>query len=101
MKPLATIASGGEASRLLLALKAALAHVDETPVLIFDEIEIGVGGRSGAVLGEKLWSLVRNHQVICVTHLPQVAAYADQHFFIHKETADNRTATHVGRSVTG
>ena len=95
LKPLATIASGGEASRLLLALKAALAHVDETPVLIFDEIEIGVGGRSGAVLGEKLWSLVRNHQVICVTHLPQVAAYADQHFFIHKETADNRTATHV------
>lgn len=95
LKPLAAIASGGEASRLLLALKAALAHVDETPVLIFDEIEIGVGGRGGAVLGEKLWSLVQNHQVICVTHLPQVAAYADQHIFIHKETTGGRTLTHV------
>lgn len=95
LKPLAAIASGGEASRLLLALKAALAHVDETPVLIFDEIEIGVGGRGGTVLGEKLWSLVYNHQVICVTHLPQVAAYADQHFFIHKETMGGHTQTHV------
>lgn len=95
LKPLATVASGGEASRLLLALKSALAHADETPVLVFDEIEIGVGGRSGAVLGEKMWSLVRNHQVICVTHLPQVAAYADHHFFIRKETADKRTTTQV------
>ena len=95
MKPLATIASGGEASRLLLALKSALAHADETPVLVFDEIEIGVGGRSGAVLGEKMWSLVENHQVICVTHLPQVAAYADHHFFIHKAAEDCRTITHV------
>ena len=95
MKPLATIASGGEASRLLLALKSALAHADETPVLVFDEIEIGVGGRSGAVLGEKMWSLVENHQVICVTHLPQVAAYADHHFFIHKAAEDSRTNTHV------
>ncbi len=94
-KPLAAIASGGEASRLLLALKSALAHADETPVLVFDEIEIGVGGRSGAVLGEKMWSLIQNHQVICVTHLPQVAAYADHHFFIHKESADSRTITHV------
>ena len=95
LKPLATIASGGEASRLLLALKSALAHVDETPVLVFDEIEIGVGGRSGAVLGEKMWSLCRNHQVICVTHLPQVAAYADHHFFIRKETVGSRTTTQV------
>ncbi len=95
LKPLATIASGGEASRLLLALKSALAHADETPVLVFDEIEIGVGGRSGAVLGEKMWSLVRNHQVICVTHLPQVAAYADHHFFIRKETDGERTTTQV------
>ena len=94
-KPLATIASGGEASRLLLALKSALAHADETPVLVFDEIEIGVGGRSGAVLGEKMWSLVQNHQVICVTHLPQVAAYADHHYFIHKATNGSRTKTHV------
>jgi len=95
LKPLATIASGGEASRLLLALKSALAHADETPVLVFDEIEIGVGGRSGAVLGEKMWSLVENHQVICVTHLPQVAAYADHHYFVHKATNGSRTLTHV------
>ncbi len=95
LKPLASIASGGEASRLLLALKSALAHADETPVLVFDEIEIGVGGRSGAVLGEKMWSLVQNHQVICVTHLPQVAAYADHHHFVHKATDGDRTITHV------
>ena len=100
LKPLAAIASGGEASRLLLALKSALAHADETPVLVFDEIEIGVGGRSGAVLGEKMWSLVADHQVICVTHLPQVAAYADHHFFIHKTTAGGRTRTHVD-TLTG
>lgn len=97
LKLLATIASGGEASRLLLALKSALAHADETPVLVFDEIEIGVGGRSGAVLGEKMWSLVENHQVICVTHLPQVAAYADHHYFIHKAAESSRTRTHVDR----
>ena len=97
LKLLATIASGGEASRLLLALKSALAHADETPVLVFDEIEIGVGGRSGAVLGEKMWSLVRNHQVICVTHLPQVAAFADHHYFIHKAAESSRTLTHVAR----
>jgi DNA repair protein RecN (Recombination protein N) len=95
LKPLAAIASGGEASRLLLALKSALAHADDTPVLIFDEIEIGVGGRSGAVLGEKLWSLVQNHQVICVTHLPQVAAYADHHYFIHKAAENGRTLTQI------
>ncbi len=95
LKPLAAIASGGEASRLLLALKSALAHADETPVLVFDEIEIGVGGRSGAVLGEKMWSLVENHQVICVTHLPQVAAYADHHCFVHKATNGSRTLTRV------
>ncbi len=95
LKPLAAIASGGEASRLLLALKSAMAHVDETPVLVFDEIEIGVGGRSGAVLGEKMWSLVQNHQVICVTHLPQVAAYADHHYFVHKATNGSRTLTRV------
>lgn len=95
LKPLATIASGGEASRLLLALKSALAHADETPVLVFDEIEIGVGGRSGSVLGEKMWGLARNHQVICVTHLPQVAAYADHHYFVRKATNASRTITHV------
>lgn len=95
LKPLAGIASGGEASRLLLALKSALAHADETPVLVFDEIEIGVGGRSGAVLGEKMWSLVQNRQVICVTHLPQVAAYADLHHYVHKAADGDRTITHV------
>ena len=71
LKPLAKIASTGEISRFTLALKGALSEADNTPVLIFDEIDIGVGGRSGEIIGKKLWALARNHQVICVTHLPR------------------------------
>ena len=84
MKPLDRIASTGEISRFMLALKSALAEADTIPVLIFDEIDIGVGGRSGEVIGRKLWTLSRNHQVICVTHLPQIAAFADAHFNVSK-----------------
>jgi DNA repair protein RecN (Recombination protein N) len=91
LKPLAKIASTGELSRFTLALKGALTEADHIPVLIFDEIDIGVGGRSGEIIGKKLSSLARNHQVVCVTHLPQIAAFADAHFSVHKELAGTRT----------
>jgi len=91
IKPLAKIASTGELSRFTLALKGALSEADHVPVLIFDEIDIGVGGRSGEIIGKKLSSLAHNHQVVCVTHLPQIAAFADAHFSVHKELAGART----------
>ncbi|MFL5664133.1 MAG: DNA repair protein RecN, partial [Ktedonobacteraceae bacterium] len=94
-KPLTKIASGGETSRLMLALKTILASADATPTLIFDEIDAGISGRSGQVVGEKLWMLTQNHQVICVTHLPQIAAFADTHYNVNKQIFDNRTMTIV------
>jgi len=84
LKPLVKIASGGETSRLMLALKNVLAKADTIPVLIFDEIDQGIGGRVGAIVGEKLWQLGRSHQVLCVTHLAQLAAYGNQHFHVYK-----------------
>jgi DNA repair protein RecN (Recombination protein N) len=95
MKPLAAIASTGEVSRFTLALKVALAEADKTPVLIFDEIDIGIGGRSGEIIGRKLWALARHHQVICVTHLPQIAAFADAHFNVYKEIDGLRTLSFI------
>jgi DNA repair protein RecN (Recombination protein N) len=95
LKPLAKIASTGELSRFTLALKGALSEADHTPVLIFDEIDIGVGGRSGEIIGRKLSSLSRSHQVVCVTHLPQIAAFADAHFSVHKEMAGTRTLSRL------
>ena len=95
MKPLVKIASGGETSRLMLALKNVLARADEIPSLIFDEIDQGIGGRVGLVVGQKLWQLARNHQVFCVTHLPQLAAFGDQHFQVQKLVKDSRTLTRV------
>ena len=92
-RPLGRIASGGEASRLSLALKVVLAAADETPLLVFDEVDAGVGGRNAAALGERLRSLSAYHQVLCVTHLPQVAAHADAHVVIGKRVADGRTLT--------
>jgi DNA repair protein RecN (Recombination protein N) len=95
LKPLAKIASGGETSRLMLALKSILSAADLTPTLVFDEVDVGVGGRSGAVVGEKLWGLAHNHQVLCITHLPQIAAFADDHFKITKQVVGDRTRTQV------
>jgi DNA repair protein RecN (Recombination protein N) len=95
LKPLARIASGGEASRLMLALKTILSEVDHTPTLIFDEVDTGVGGRSGQVVGEKLRNLGHTHQVICITHLPQVAAMGAAHLRIEKQIVDDRTRTVV------
>jgi DNA repair protein RecN (Recombination protein N) len=95
LKPLVKIASGGETSRLMLALKNVLAHEDRIPSLIFDEIDQGIGGRVGSIVGQKLWQLARAHQVFCVTHLPQLAAYGGQHFHVAKEVTDGRTMTRV------
>lgn len=95
LKPLVKIASGGETSRLMLALKNVLAQADDIPTLIFDEIDQGIGGRVGMVVGEKLWQLARQHEVLCVTHLPQLAAFGDQHFRVQKLVHDGRTTTHV------
>ena len=97
LKPLARIASGGETSRLMLALKNILASADEIPSLIFDEIDQGIGGRVGLVVGYKLWHLARNHQVFCVTHLPQLAAFGDLHYQVQKIIQGNRTLTRVER----
>ena len=90
-RPLGRIASGGEASRLSLALKVVLAGADETPVLVFDEVDAGIGGRHGTALGERLRDLARFHQVLCVTHLAQVAAFADVHVHVGKRVEDGRT----------
>jgi DNA repair protein RecN (Recombination protein N) len=89
--PLQEIASGGELSRIMLALEVVLAAQDETPVLVFDEVDAGVGGRLGEVVGRALWSLARRHQVLCVSHLAQVAAYADAHVKVRKEVRGGRT----------
>lgn len=94
-KPLAQIASGGEAARILLAIKVVLARVDETPVLIFDEIDSGVSGETAARVGEKLVTLSREAQVICVTHSAYIASMADTHYLIAKETTEGRTHTHL------
>ena len=96
-RALARIASGGELSRVALAVKEVLAEVDDTPTLVFDEIDAGIGGRSADPVGRSLWSLGRRHQVLCVTHLPQIAAHADAHFQITKRERDGRTITEVSR----
>jgi DNA repair protein RecN (Recombination protein N) len=95
LKPMAKIASGGETSRLMLALKAVLSMADETPTLIFDEIDQGIGGRAGGVVGYKLWSLSPKHQVLCVTHLPQLASYGDTHYKVDKKVVGERTVASV------
>ncbi len=95
LKPLAKIASGGETARLMLALKTILSKADPVPTLIFDEIDQGIGGRSGQIVGKKLWNLTGRHQVICVTHLPQIACFGDSHFSVAKRVVDERTTTTV------
>jgi DNA repair protein RecN (Recombination protein N) len=96
-RPLARIASGGELSRVALAIKQILAEADRTPTLVFDEIDTGIGGRSAEPVGRSLWELARTHQVLCVTHLGQIAAYADAQFRIEKHQRDGRTVTEVRR----
>jgi DNA repair protein RecN (Recombination protein N) len=102
LKPMARIASGGETARLMLALKTVLSRADETPTLIFDEIDQGIGGRVGATVGTKLWRLTdprsqNRHQVLCITHLPQLAGFGDSHFRVRKVVTEGRTAVRVER----
>jgi len=85
----------------MLALKNVLVRADKIPTLVFDEIDQGIGGRVGMIVGEKLWNLSRQHQVMCVTHLPQLAAYGDQHYKVTKELVDERTHTQVLALVGG
>jgi len=93
LRPLGRAASGGELSRVMLALRVVLAGVDRTPTLVFDEVDAGVGGRTAAAVGRRLAQLARRHQVLVVTHLPQIAAHADRHFTVEKHSADGTTST--------
>lgn len=95
VKPLGEVASGGEMSRIMLAIKTVLANKDETSTLIFDEIDAGISGRTAQKVSEKLALLSKEHQVICITHLPQIAAMADAHYEITKQTTGTHTVTHV------
>ncbi len=94
-RPLRKIASGGELSRLTLAVKTVLAGVDRVPTLVFDEIDTGVGGRLGAALGKTLAELAKHHQVICVTHLPQMASFAHRQWVIKKHVERGRSRTTI------
>lgn len=95
LRPLARIASGGELSRILLVLKGLLSHQDSLETLIFDEVDSGIGGSLGEAVGRKLSQLSQAHQVICITHLPQIAAFAETHFQVSKETRALRTQTRI------
>lgn len=95
LRPLATVASGGETSRLMLAIKSVLSEADAVPTLVFDEIDAGIGGRVGEAVGRRLWELGRRHQVVAVTHLPQIAAFGDRHLSVRKQVESGRTTTTV------
>jgi DNA repair protein RecN (Recombination protein N) len=95
LKPLASIASGGELSRIILALKAILAKTDAVATIIFDEVDAGIGGAAANDVGKKLKVLSIKHQLICITHLPQIARFADQHYYIEKQVKNGRTVTTI------
>jgi DNA repair protein RecN (Recombination protein N) len=95
LRPLGRAASGGELSRVMLALRVVLAAVDRTPTLVFDEVDAGVGGRTATTIRRRLAELARRHQVLVVTHLPQIAAHADRHFTVEKRSAEDTTSTDV------
>lgn len=97
LKPLSKIASGGELSRIMLALKSIIAKGDNIPVLIFDEIDAGIGGRTAETVGQKLKNLSSNHQIVCITHLPQIASYADRHLKIEKKIRKERTIVEISK----
>ena len=97
LKPLMEVASGGELSRIMLAIKTVLAETDDIPTLIFDEIDTGISGRTAQKVAEKLSLISASHQVICITHLPQIAAMADAHYMINKAQEDGRNVTTIER----
>lgn len=94
-RPIVKVASGGETARIMLALKSVLSYADQVPTLIFDEIDQGIGGRVGAVVGQKLWQLSAHHQVLVVTHLAQLAGFGDAHYRVSKHVQGQRTVTRV------
>ena len=94
-KELSKIASGGEMSRIMLAIKTVLANTDKTPIMIFDEIDTGISGKAAKSVGQKLKLIGNNHQVICITHQPSIAAKGDQNYFISKSTSEGRTHTKI------
>ena len=104
LKPLRSVASGGELSRVMLALKTVLSEQDELETIIFDEIDTGISGRTAQMAAERLSGLGRGRQVLCITHLPQIAAMADHHYLIRKDTDGTRTWTAVkeiaGQEIT-
>jgi len=95
LKPLAKIASGGEISRIMLALKSVLAKSDQIPTMIFDEVDVGIGGEIAEAVGKRMKTLSSTHQIICITHLQQIASQADYHFKVYKEVSKNRTVTKI------
>jgi DNA repair protein RecN (Recombination protein N) len=97
LKPLARVASGGEISRIMLALKSSLAQVDRIPVLIFDEIDLGISGRIAQAVGLALKRLSKTHQIICITHLPQIASMGDHHFVVEKISEHDSTRTQISK----
>ena len=101
MKPLEKIVSGGELSRIMLSMKVAFIDKDKTPSVIFDEIDTGISGRIAEAVGEKMYSLSHSFQVFCVTHLPQIAAFSDQHFVVSKHEDNKRTFTQVESADLG
>ncbi len=101
LKPLVKIASGGELSRIMLAIKTIMAKADQTETLIFDEVDAGIGGRTAQAVGEKLARLSRDRQVICVTHSPQVSSFAETHFYIEKSVEKERTITKISKLDQG
>ena len=95
IRPLSQVASGGELSRVMLALKSCIANLDATPTLVFDEIDVGISGRTAQAVAEKMSVIGRHHQLICITHLPQIAAMADTHYVIEKNVENNKTITSI------
>ncbi|WAW15623.1 DNA repair protein RecN [Peptostreptococcus equinus] len=95
LNPLNKVASGGEMSRFVLAFKKILSDVDKIETMVFDEIDIGISGRAAQIVGEKLSAIAREKQIICITHLPQIASFADQHYYIEKNVENKRTYTNV------
>lgn len=96
LRPLANVASGGELSRIMLAIKAVMADKDAVETLIFDEIDTGISGRTAQKVSEKMAVIAKSHQVLCITHLAQIAAMADQHYIIEKKPANSKTVTNIG-----
>lgn len=95
IRPLYDVVSGGELSRVMLAIKSCIAHEDDTPTLIFDEIDVGISGKTAQSVAKKLSIISRQHQVICITHLPQIASMADSHYIIEKNVENNKTKTNI------